>query len=121
MIVIRRSYVIHAHGVEYRWVRRDSSDISPKVSADGITLYAVLTPLVSSQLVKSDHEQTLVAQLHRSVQPPPPDLKDAFLEIVPEGNIILDHILVSFIFIEKGLRDRDKSPRRSPDPLPKPS
>ena len=77
--------------------------------------------LVSSQLVKSDQKQTLIAQLHRDVQPPPPDLKGAFLEVAPEGNTILDHVLVSFIFIEKELRDRDRSPRRSPVSLSKPS
>ena len=70
------------------------------------------------QLVGSDQEQTVIAQLHRKLQPPPPDLEGAFLEITPEGSYILDHILVSFIFIEKEIRDRDRSPRRSPDPLP---
>lgn len=74
-------------------------------------------PFVLPQLVKSNQKQTLIAQLHRNVQPPPPDLKGAFLEVAPEGRAILDHVLVSFIFIEKELRDRDRSPRRSPDPL----
>ena len=74
-----------------------------------------------TQLVKSDQEQTFVAQFHRSAQLPPADIKDSFLEVSPEGAFILDHILVSFIFIEKELRERDKSPRRSPDPLGKSS
>lgn len=91
------NYIIYAQGVEYRWIRRDRSDGSPK-------------------LVKSDQGQTFVAQLHRTVQLPPPDIKDSFLEVSSEGAFILDHILVSFIFIEKEFRDRDKSPRRSPEP-----
>ena len=86
-----------------------------------MALCFVLTPLFFSQLVKWNREQTVIAQLHRTAHFPPPDLKGAFLEVAPEGNIIFDHILVSFIFIEKELRDRDKSPRRSPSPLPKPS
>ena len=79
-------------------------------------LYARPTSLVSLQFVRSDEEKTLVAQLYRTVQVPPLDVKDSFLEISPEGSFILDHILVSFIFIEKESRDRDKSPRHSPEP-----
>ena len=30
---IRRCYITHAQGVEYRWIRRDNNDSSPKVSA----------------------------------------------------------------------------------------
>ncbi|KAF9784344.1 hypothetical protein BJ322DRAFT_843293 [Thelephora terrestris] len=90
-------YIIHAQGAEYRWIRRDRSDGSPK-------------------LVKSDQEQTFVAQFHRTCQLLPPDVKDSVLEVSPEGAFILDHILVSFIFVEKEFRSRDKSPGRSPEP-----
>ncbi|KAF9653257.1 hypothetical protein BDM02DRAFT_3107825 [Thelephora ganbajun] len=90
------SYIVRAQGVEYRWIRHDLSDGSPK-------------------LVKSDQEQTFIAQLHRTTQPSQ-DIKDAFLEVTPEGCIILDHILVSFIFVEKEFRDREKSQRHSPVP-----
>lgn len=72
--------------------------------------------MLFSQLVKSDHEQTFIAQFHRAAQLPPPDVKDSVLEVSPEGAYILDHVLVSFIFLEKEFRDRDKSPRRSPEP-----
>ena len=71
--------------------------------------------------MESGREETVIAQLHRPVQSPPLDVKDAFLEVAPDGSMILDYVLVSFIFIEKESRDRDKSPRRSPDPLKKPS
>jgi hypothetical protein len=79
---------------------------------------ARLISLVFPQLVKLDQEETLIAQLHRPTQPPPLDIKDAFLEVAPDANMILDHVLVSFIIIEKEFRDRDKSPRRSPSPKP---
>ena len=89
------------------------------MSADAFEFWCmVYSSLWSPQLVRSDREQTVIAQLHRNVQPPPPDLEDAFLEIAPEGSYIFDHILVSFIFVEKEIQNRDKSPRRSPDPLP---
>ena len=84
-----------------------------------IVLRSRLTSLVLLQLVKLDQEETLIAQLHRPTQLPPLDIKDAFLEVAPDANMILDHVLVSFIIIEKEFRDRDKSPRRSPDPSPK--
>ena len=80
-----------------------------------------LIPFVFSQLVRWDQEHAVIAQLHRAVPLPPPDIKDAFLEVAPEGSVILDYVLVSLIFIEKEFQDRDKSPRRSPDPPLRPA
>ena len=39
---VRRSYNMKAQGVDYQWVRRDPSDISPKVSAIVFSSHHVL-------------------------------------------------------------------------------
>ena len=38
---VHRNYIIQAQGAEYRWIRRDRSDCSPKVSAPSLPCHGL--------------------------------------------------------------------------------
>ncbi|KIK64550.1 hypothetical protein GYMLUDRAFT_117162, partial [Collybiopsis luxurians FD-317 M1] len=75
-----------AHGKEYKWV---------------LGFY-------SPQLILNDGSSTVVAQFHRRkfiLWNTPP----GYLEIFPAGVDIIDTILVTFIYIEKLRKDKERS------------
>jgi len=84
---LRGSYSFTANGVKYQWA---------------LGLLGTSTP----KLILDDGSETVVAQFHR--QNHIFNKRRAYLEITPKGMEILDHIVLTFVFVEKKRRDRER-------------
>jgi len=58
------------------------------------------------KLILDDGSETIIAQFH--AQPNPFNKRKAYLEITPRGMDILDHVILTFVIVEKTRRDRKR-------------
>ena len=93
-------------GVEYRWAMGAMGVNYPKVSLF-IASPALSTLNEALKLVTMDEKKTVVAKFHRAHHIT--KKQKARLEVEPSGMHMLDHIVLTFAFVESRRRERESS------------
>ena len=80
----------------------------PKVSPSSLPTFWMLNQV--TKLVTADEKKTVIAEFHR-----PHNLTNkqkGRLEVHPQGMKMLDHIVLTFAYVERKRRQREKSSSR---------
>jgi hypothetical protein len=93
-------------GVKYRWALGAMGMNYPKVSSPP-TSQAPSTLNHGMELVTTDEKKTVIAEFHRAHHFP--KKQKARLEVQAAGMDMLDHIVLTFVFVENKRRERESS------------
>lgn len=95
-------------GKEYRWT------LGARVPS--VRLFHSLATLLMTaiyQLASNDKSATPVANFHRASRGILGPKQHAYLEIHPEGEGMVEEIVISFVYAEKLRRDKERAAKRS--------
>lgn len=96
-------------GVQYRWALGALGMNYPKVSKFLTSpLSSVLNHVM--KLVTADEKKTVVAEFHRARYL---KKRKARLEVQPAGMVMLDYIILTFVFAENKRREREARAKSS--------